>query len=59
VDYGKSNGAAGALNASNAILTAGAPESTASKAADIKAQADLIAQQQRLVRCQAKPESCQ
>jgi hypothetical protein len=59
IDYGKSAGAAGALNVAGAIATASTPQTTASQAADVKAQADLIAQQQRLVRCQAKPAQCQ
>ncbi len=59
VDYGKTAGAAGALNAINAAATAAAPESTANQAADVKAQADLIAQQQRLIRCQTHPAQCQ
>jgi hypothetical protein len=59
VDYGKSTGAAGAANAAGSIATALTPESATSKVADIKAQADLIAQQQRLNRCQANPTTCQ
>ncbi len=59
VDYGKQSGASGALNAVNAVATAAQPESAASKAADLKAQADIIAQQQRLLRCQSNPSQCQ
>ena len=59
VEYGKNTGAAGAANAANAIATGLTPESTASKAGDLKAQADVIAQQQRLHRCQANPTTCQ
>jgi hypothetical protein len=59
VDYGKLTGAAGPLNSLTAAATAEAPASTASKAAEVKAQADLIAQQQRLARCQAQPDKCQ
>ena len=58
IDYGKLSGASGALNAATSIAGAAAPESTATKAADVKSQADLIAQQQRLVRCQAQPDKC-
>jgi len=58
VEYAKNSGAAGALNAAGAIATAETPETTATKAADVKAQADLIAQQQRLARCQANPAQC-
>ncbi len=59
IDYGKTTGVSGALNAAGAIATAAAPPSAATQAADVKAQADLIAQQQRLVRCQADPAKCQ
>lgn len=59
VDYGKNTGAASALNAAGAIATAAAPETVAAKAAEVKAQADLIAQQQRLARCHANPAQCQ
>jgi hypothetical protein len=58
VDYGKLSGASGALNAATSAVGAAAPESTANKAAEVKSQADLIAQQQRLVRCQAQPDKC-
>jgi len=60
IEYGKNTGAAGPLNvATSAATAAEAPGSTANKVADAKAQADLIAQQQRLARCQAKPAQCQ
>jgi hypothetical protein len=59
IDYGKSTGAAGTANAATTIVGAVTPESTATKAADIKAQADLIAQQQRLHRCLVNPTTCQ
>jgi hypothetical protein len=58
IDYGKLSGASGALNAATSATGAAAPESTTNKAAEIKAQADLIAQQQRLARCQAQPDKC-
>ena len=58
VDYGKLSGASGALNAATSAVGATAPESVASRAAEIKAQADLMAQQQRLARCQAQPDKC-
>ena len=59
VEYGKNTGAVGPLNVATSAATAAAPETTAAKAADTKAQADLIAQQQRLARCQAQPAMCQ
>ena len=59
IEYNKTSGAAGVFNVGNAAATAAAPGTTADQAAQAKAQADLIAQQQRLVRCHAKPASCQ
>ena len=59
IDYGKKTGLAGAANATNAILGAIAPESTSAKASDIKAQADVLAQQARLHRCMVNPTTCQ
>jgi hypothetical protein len=58
IDYSKTSGAAGAANAGVSIGTALTPETTANRAADLKAQADLIAQQQRLHRCQTNPANC-
>ena len=58
VTYNKTSGAASAFNAVTALDSALSPASDAAKAAAIKAQADLIAQQQRLVRCQAQPDKC-
>lgn len=55
VGYGKTTGAAGALNALGTIANA---DPTAAKVADLKAQADLIVQQQRLVLCETKPDQC-
>jgi hypothetical protein len=59
VDYGKNTGAAGAANAANAVAAAVTPETAAAKAADLKAQADVIAQGQRLARCESNPTGCQ
>ncbi|HUR41456.1 MAG TPA: hypothetical protein VM240_09855 [Verrucomicrobiae bacterium] len=57
IGYVKTAGTAGALNALASI--AGMETSTAAaKAAELKAQADLIAQQQRLVLCETKPADC-
>lgn len=55
VTYGKNVGTAGALNALSALA---GTQTAATEAADLKSQADLIAQQQRLVSCQTKPEQC-
>lgn len=57
IDYGKFSGAAGALNAAQAVAGAG-QQITSNEAADVKAKADLIAQTQRLTRCQTNPATC-
>jgi len=56
VGFGKGVGSVGALNSAAALL--GIPDTAAEKAAQLKAEADLIAQTQRLARCQAKPDTC-
>jgi hypothetical protein len=57
VEYSSNTGSAQALNVLNAA--AQAPEQiTAQKMAEIKADADLIAQQQRLVQCLADRSQC-
>ena len=58
VGYGKETGVASALNAANTVAAAGEGETAAQRAADLKAQVDLIAQQQKLVRCTANPAAC-
>jgi hypothetical protein len=55
VTYGKTSGAAGFLNALQSVA---ATETAAAKAAELKAEADLIFQQQRLVTCQTNPKDC-
>src|SRR5262249_51200750 len=57
VDYGKLSGAAGALNAAQSVANA-PTQAMANQVADVKAQADLIAQTQRLLRCQTHPTTC-
>ncbi|MEA3037765.1 MAG: hypothetical protein QOE79_278 [Sphingomonadales bacterium] len=59
VTYGKLTGATAAVNVLTAGATALAPQSTAAQAADLKAQSDLIVQQQRLARCRTQPDQCQ
>jgi hypothetical protein len=59
IDYAKKTGLAGAANAANSIVTALTPESAGTKASDLKAQADVLAQQARLHRCLASPATCQ
>jgi len=53
--YGKTAGGGGALNAIGAFENA---QTAATEAADTKAQADLIAQQQRLMLCRTRPDQC-
>lgn len=55
ISYGKGNGVAGAINSINTVA---ASQSDIAEVAELKAQADLIAQQQRLAACIAKPEQC-
>lgn len=57
VSYGKLTGVPGALNAGTAIIGATQPPDAAD-AAKSKSKADVIAQQQRLARCQQKPVDC-
>lgn len=57
VSYGKNVGAAGALNALTSLQGAGTAAETA-ETASLRAQADRIAQQQRLMLCQTKPDQC-
>lgn len=59
VGYNSTSGASAAMNAGAALATEIKGSSDAERAAEVKGQADLIAQQQRLVRCQAKPEECE
>lgn len=58
VEYGKTTGAADALNATTAAVQAATPPTAAQKASELQAEADLIAQQQRLLQCKAKPSAC-
>lgn len=59
IEYSKTAGGADAAGALSSILTGSTPSSASDKAAEIKGKADLIAQQQRLARCQADPANCQ
>ncbi len=58
VQYAIGSGAASALVAAGSLATIAQGETTSAKAAAVKAEADLIAQQQRLLQCQADPKSC-
>jgi hypothetical protein len=55
ISYEKTSGAAGAANSVGAIGPALSPTALA---ADLRAQADIIAQQQRLVLCETRPDQC-
>lgn len=58
VKYGKTSGAPALLGALNSAVQEAQPDTAAQKAAEAKAEADLIAQQQRLIRCQMDPAKC-
>jgi len=55
IGYGKNSGLAAVLNAANSIVTS---ETASVESANLKAQADLIVQQQRWVLCSTKPDQC-
>ena len=56
--YGTTNGAPDAASAVGAIAKALQAKTPEDKANELKGQADLIAQQQRLATCQVDPTSC-
>lgn len=58
IQFVTNTGGAAGLNALNAGLAATAPTTTAQKAEQLKAEADLLAQQQRLATCRADPKNC-
>lgn len=55
VTYGKTSVGAAGLNSFGALASTQTPTS---EAAELKAQADVIAQQQRLASCLSKPDQC-
>jgi hypothetical protein len=55
IKYGKLNGAAGSLTALDDMVKS---QGVTAKAVELKAETDLIIQQQRLVLCQTKPDQC-
>ena len=57
ISYGKVDGSASALNSLSALASAQTTVASA-KAAELQARADLIAQQQRVVLCESKPDQC-
>ena len=58
LQYAALSGDAQAINAANAVAAALKPDTTAEKLVQVKAEADLIAQQERLVKCRASPADC-
>lgn len=56
--YGQVSGAAGPANVAAAAATAAKPSSAADRAAQLKAEADEIAQNARVARCRADPTTC-
>jgi len=58
VQYLANTGTGQALNVLNAAAGAVQPKTSAQKAAELNAEADLIAAQQRLVQCQADRTAC-
>ncbi|MEC7289170.1 MAG: hypothetical protein VXW22_03640, partial [Pseudomonadota bacterium] len=57
--FGVDSGVAATVTAANSVVTTAQGQSIAEQAAETKAEADLIAQQQRLIRCQANRETCE
>lgn len=58
LSYGTKTGFAGAVNAGTGVLGLYAADSATAQAAEVKGEADLIAQLQRLARCRADPAGC-
>jgi hypothetical protein len=58
VDYKTTSGTANAIEVGSHAIVAATPSSAAARAADLKAQADVIAQQTRLAKCISTPTSC-
>lgn len=58
IHYGSTNGGPDLSDAAGNIATALKPKSTGDRAKEIQDQADLIAQQQRLIVCQTTPTQC-
>ena len=59
LEYSKQSAAPSMATAAQDVSARLAPETAAQKAADLKAESDIIAQQHRLVRCKANPTTCQ
>jgi hypothetical protein len=58
LQYTKQAAAPSVATAAQDISAHTTPESAAQKAADLKAEGDIIAEQQRLIRCRADPAKC-
>jgi hypothetical protein len=58
IQYVSGSGASGALAATNSLATIVQGEAASAKIAEVKNEADLILQQQRLIQCKADPKSC-
>jgi hypothetical protein len=58
IGYGKTSGLSGGLGAAGLLAGAFTPQSDADTAAQLKAEADVIAQQQRVLRCRNTPDAC-
>jgi len=58
LQYASETGAGGVANVVSAVADATKGKTAADKAADVKAQADLIAEQQRLVACRIDATTC-
>jgi len=58
VQYANTSGAPGLLNGLSAVATAATPQTTADKLAELKAQNDLIVENNRHTACLADPNNC-
>ncbi|CAG9250775.1 hypothetical protein [Paraburkholderia caribensis] len=59
IQYAKTSGASASANAISAVATPLKRDTLIEQVSDIKAKADLIAQQQRLARCLTTPDKCE
>jgi hypothetical protein len=59
IGYKSTGGEASVVEVATAATTAATPSTTADRAAQLKAKADIIAQQTRLAKCISQPSTCQ
>ena len=59
IGYSREGGSGALAEGVGSLADTLAPPTTSEQAAQVKAEADLIAQQQRLLRCQLKPDECE